>query len=195
MNMMNLVQNPAIPPFQIQHSPTTLQPPKYPQYSQPPPQVYQPPPVQYASTPQVPYRQPYSQRGGYRGRGRGRYLPRGDAQGKYQQQGKYGGPPKKYGGRSLQHYQAPRQQYGQNSNYQGQGFQGPSTNMKSYNNWNYCHTHGFDVKDEHNSSNFHNSSWNHNWQTTCENTMGGPQINKRKAYLPSQVPNPSPPQY
>ena len=80
--------------------------------------------------------------------------PRGAAQGQYQQEGKYAGSPQKYGGRSLQSYQAPIQQHGRNSNYQGQGFQSPYTNMKRYNRWNYCHTHGFDMKDEPDSSNF-----------------------------------------
>ena len=65
MNMMNLVQNPAIPPGQIQRQHTTVQPPQYPHYPQPPPQLYQPPPMQHASLPQVTYRQPYAQRGGY----------------------------------------------------------------------------------------------------------------------------------
>ena len=77
---------------------------------------------------------PYAQIGGYQGRGRGRCSPRGAAQGQYQQQGHYGGPTQKYGGCSLQPYQAPSQQYGRSSNYQG--FQGPSTNVRIYNNWN-----------------------------------------------------------
>ena len=169
---MNLVENPAITPVQIQRPSTTVQPPQYsqyPQYPKPPPQVYQNPSVQYASQPQVTYQQPYAQRGGYRGRGRGHYSPMGSAQGQYQQQGQYGGPHQQYGVRSLQLYQAPRHQYVKNSNYQGQGFQVPSTNVKRYNNWNYCHTHGFDVKDEHDSLNCLNPSWNHNWQETREN--------------------------
>ena len=125
------------------------------------------------------------------GRGRGRYSPRGEAQGKYQKQGQYGGPPKQYGGCNLQPHQAPSHHYGRNINYQR--FQGPSTNVKRYNNWNYFHTHGLYVKDENDSSNCRNPSWNHNWQATRGNTMGGSQINKIKTYLPSQVPNPSPP--
>ena len=132
MNTMNLVQNPAIPPGQSQHPHTTGQPPHYPQYPQPPSQVYQSQPMQHAAPPQVPYRQPYAQRRGYRGQGRGRYVPRGATRGQYQQQGQCGVLPQQYGGRSLQPYQAPTQQYGRNSNYQG--FQGPSTNMKRYNN-------------------------------------------------------------
>ena len=63
--------------------------------------MYQPPPMQHALPPQVTYQQPYAQRGGYRGQGRVRYLPRRAAQGQYQQQGQYGGPPQQYGGRSL----------------------------------------------------------------------------------------------
>ena len=130
MNMMNLVQKPAIPTVQSQHTPTTVQPPQYPQYPQPPPKVNQPPPVHYKSPQQVPYRKPYVQRGGYQGRGREHYLPRGDTQGHYQQQVKYVGPTQKYGGHSLQPYQALRHQYGQNRNDQGQGFQGPYENVK-----------------------------------------------------------------
>ena len=96
-------------------------------------------------------------------------------------------------GRSLQPYQAPSQQYGRNINYRG--FQGPSTNVKRYKNWNFCHTYGFDVKDKHDISNCRNTSWNHNWQETCENTMVGSQRNKSKCFLSSQVPNPIPPQH
>ena len=113
--------------------------------------------MQHASPPPVPYRKPYDQRGGYWGRGRGCYLPRVATQGQYQQHGQYGGPTQQCGGRSLQPYQAPSKKYGRNSNCQG--FHVPSTNVKRYNNWNYCHTHVFDVKDEHNRSNHHNPSW------------------------------------
>ena len=126
--------------------------------------------MQHVLPPQVPYQKTYAKKGGYQGRGSGRNLPRGVSQGQYQQQGHYGGPTQQYGGCILQPYQAPSQQYGQNSNCQG--FQGPSTKAKRYNNWNYCHTHGSNVKDEHNSSNCRNPSWNHNWQGTSENTMG-----------------------
>ena len=87
MNMMNLVQNPAIPPGQTQQPHTKGKTPHDPKYPQPPPQVCQPPPLQHPSPPQVPYRQPYAHRGGYQGRGCGHYLPRGAAQGQYQQQG------------------------------------------------------------------------------------------------------------
>ena len=55
INMMNLVQNPAIPPGQTQLQHTTGQPPQYPQYQQPPPQGYQTPPMQHASPQQIPY--------------------------------------------------------------------------------------------------------------------------------------------
>ena len=58
MNIMNLVQNPAIPPDQTHHSHTTGQPPQYPQYPQPPPQGYQPPPMQHALPSHGPYRKP-----------------------------------------------------------------------------------------------------------------------------------------
>ena len=116
LNTMNLFQNPAIPPGQKKRPHTTGKPPQYPQYPQPPPQGYKPPPMKNASPPQFTYRQPYAQRCGYRGRGRGRYLPRGAAQGRYQQQGHYGGPTQQYEGRILKTYQAPSHQYGQNSN-------------------------------------------------------------------------------
>ena len=119
-------------------------------------------------------------------------FAKGVDQGQYQQQGKYGGPIQKYGGRILQPYKSISQQYVRSSNYQG--FHGPSKNVKIYNNWNYCHTHGFDVKDDHDSSNCRNPSWKYNCQATRENTMGGSQRNKFTAYLPSQVPKLSPPQ-
>ena len=67
--------------------------------------------------------------------------------------------------------------------------------MKRYKYWNYCQTHGFDVTYEHDSSNCRNPSWNHNWQANRENTMSVSQRNMSKIYLPSQVPNPSPPQH
>ena len=149
--------------------------------------------MQHTLLPQIPYRKPYAQRGGYRGRGRGRYSPMGAAQGQYQQHGHYGGPTQQYGGRSLQPYQAPPQKYGRNCNYQG--FQGSSKNVKRYNNWNYCHTHVFHVKDEHDRSKCRNPSWNHNWQANRENKMGESQRNKSKAYLLGQLPSPSPPQH
>ena len=149
--------------------------------------------MQHALPPQVPYRKPYAQRGGYQGQGRGRYSQRGADQGQYQQQGRYVGPTKQYGGRILQPYQAPSHQYVRNSYYQG--FQGPFTNVKIYNNWNYCHTHGFDVKDEHDGSNCRNPIWNHNWPSTCGNTMGVSQRNKSKAYLPNHLTNLSPSQH
>ena len=161
MNMMNLVQNQAIPPGQTQRPQTTGNPPQYPQYQQPTPQGYQPPPIQHAAPPHIPYRDPYAQRAGYREQGRGHYFPRGAAQEQYQQQAHYGGPTQQYGGRSLQPYQAPSQKYGQSSN--NQGFKNPSTNVKRYNNWNYCHTHGFSVTYDHDISNCCNTIWNHSW--------------------------------
>ena len=81
INMMNLVQNPAIPPGQIQRPHTTGQHPQYPHYPQPPPQVYQPPSMQHSLPPQYPYQQLYAKRGGYRGQCRGDYLPRGAEKG------------------------------------------------------------------------------------------------------------------
>ena len=120
--------------------------------------------MQNTLPPQIPYQQPYAQRGGYRGRGCGHYLPMGASQGQYQQQVHYGVPTKQYGGNNLQPYQAQPQQYGRSIN--NQGFQNPFTNVKRCNNWKYCHTHVFDVTDQHESLNFHNPSWNHNWQAT-----------------------------
>ena len=61
MNMMNLVQNPAIPPGQTHRPHTIGQLAQYPQYPQPPPKGYQTPPMQHAEPPQVPYQQPYAQ--------------------------------------------------------------------------------------------------------------------------------------
>ena len=62
--------------------------------------------MKHALSTQVPYQQPYVQRYGYRGQGRGLYLTRGAAQGQYKQQVHYGVPPKQYDGCSLQPYQS-----------------------------------------------------------------------------------------
>ena len=62
----------------------------------------------------------------------------------------------------------------------------PKSIVKRHNNWNYCFSHGFDVGDDHHSENCRNPGWNHNWQATRANTMGGSNRNRHKTQLPDQ---------
>ena len=62
----------------------------------------------------------------------------------------------------------------------------PPKVFKRFNNWNYCFTHGFDVADGHTSATCLYPSWNHNWNATRNNTMGGSQKDAYKVVLPSQ---------
>ena len=59
--------------------------------------------------------------------------------------------------------------------------------IKRHKNWNYCHTHGFDVPDHHCSSNCPKPGPKHNWQATRNNIMGGLRKGQHKTMLPSQA--------
>jgi len=163
---MNMAQQQ--PPAQSQRSPAPpmytppsqaprMYAPRAPTYMMPP----TPPPIQYAPPQSSPMASPRYQPQQYRetrsrGRGRNRYAQ---------------GPP--------QQMCYPVQ--GQNAMYQR-----PPSIIKRNNNWNYCFSHGFDVADDHQSHNCQNPVWNHNWQATRSNTMGGSNKNKGKTQLPAR---------
>ena len=54
-----------------------------------------------------------------------------------------------------------------------QGRRAPPNPYKRYTNWNYCWTHGHDVKDNHTSANCYNPAPGHVWHATKQNTCGG----------------------
>ena len=87
-----------------------------------------------------------------------------------------------------QQQKAPQQQFGQPFQ-QNQGRPQRQSNLKHpiklFENWNYCHTHGFDVADNHHSGCCPAPGPNHNWTATRQNTCGGNQRGAHKTVLPS----------
>ena len=156
-----------------------------PYYPQPPQQ--QGPPHQYPmqqpphyAPPQ--YQQPYAPQyqGGYqggrgRGRGRGRGYGRGRGRGYNQGQQNYQVSPNNYQGRGQQQarYHAPP------NNQQRQGFYNKPVNApysntnKTYHNWNYCWSHGFDVEDGHTSQTCPEPVQGHVYYATRDNPCDG----------------------
>jgi hypothetical protein len=59
------------------------------------------------------------------------------------------------------------------------------TPNKWYENWNYCHTHGGDVKDGHTSATCNRRGPVHNPNATRANMMGGLPVGMHKTILPS----------
>jgi hypothetical protein len=78
--------------------------------------------------------------------------------------------------------QQPISHQGQQSS--GRGFVRP-TPYKQYENWNYCHTHGSDVKDGHTSGTCNRRGPVHNPNATRANMMGGLPAGMHKMILPS----------
>ena len=156
MNAINLVQPAAQPPPMPRRPPAVYTTP-VPHYQRPP-QAYAPPPATYQQNQPTPaYQQPTYGRGGrtpYRG-GRARGRGRGGQRGPPQQTVPY-----------------------------GQQQQQPPNPVKRHSNWNYCHTHGFDVQSDHTSENCQRPGWNHNYYATRNNTMGGSNRNQNKTVLP-----------
>ena len=78
-----------------------------------------------------------------------------------------------------------------NSNQQGAmyppGVQPPTNPVKRFENWNYCHTHGFDVDDNYTSQTCTHPGNCHNYAATRNNTMLGSIAGAHKTILPSAV--------
>ncbi len=55
---------------------------------------------------------------------------------------------------------------------------------KRWDNWNYCHTHGYDVEPDHTSATCTRPGPFHNWQATRTNNMGGSIRAQHKTILP-----------
>jgi hypothetical protein len=86
--------------------------------------------------------------------------------------------------------QQPTSHQGQQSG--GRGFVHP-TPYKQYENWNYCHTHGSDVKDGHMSAMCNRQGPVHNSNATRANMMGGLPAGMHKTILPSATGRTQPP--
>jgi hypothetical protein len=78
--------------------------------------------------------------------------------------------------------QQPTLHQGQQSG--GRGFVRP-THYKRYENRNYCHMHGGDVKDGHTSATCNRRGSVHNPNATRANMMGGLPVGMHKTILPS----------
>ena len=125
-------------------------------------------------------------RGGGRGSGRGgRRTGRGAGRGR-------GPPPTQqynYNQQTQAQYGPPQQNFQQA--FQGRGNQNRnrpaySNTNKRFANWNYCHTHGYDLPDDHDSTTCLNPAWNHVWTATRQNPCDGCQKNMHKVCLPTQ---------
>ena len=87
--------------------------------------------------------------------------------------------------------QYSQQQYGQQQQYcqpappEGQAFN-RSNPVKRVNNWNYCHTHGFDIEDHHNSSNCQNPGQYYVWTVMRANPCNGSRRKMHKTQLSGQ---------
>ena len=60
-------------------------------------------------------------------------------------------------------------------------------NVKRFENWNYCWTHGCDLPDGHTSATCYKPAQGHQFQATHNNPMGGNPKNSHKTVLPSQA--------
>jgi hypothetical protein len=71
--------------------------------------------------------------------------------------------------------------------YPTQGISNPPSPIKKFNNWNYCHTHGGDVHNNHTSATCAQPGVNNQNAATRSNTMGG---NNKGSYIKpySQLP-------
>jgi hypothetical protein len=86
--------------------------------------------------------------------------------------------------------QQPTLHQGQQSSCRG--FVHP-TPYKQYENWNYCHTHGGDIKDGHTSTRCNRQGPVHNPNATRANMMGGSPAGMHKTFLPSASSRTPPP--
>ena len=63
----------------------------------------------------------------------------------------------------------------------------PPTQIKRFNNWNYCSTHDSDVENNHTSATCACPGENCQHTATMSNTMGGSMCGMHKTFLPSTV--------
>ncbi len=88
-----------------------------------------------------------------------------------------------YNGNGSGYRQQPISHQGQQGG--GHGPVRPPTPYKQWENWNYCHMHGGDVKDAHTSATCPREGPFHNPNATRANTMGGSPAGMHKTILPS----------
>ena len=81
--------------------------------------------------------------------------------------------------------QQQQQQIPQLAPYGQQRQFGHADPYKKYNNWNYCWTHGHDVKNNHTSATCLKPAHNHVWHATKQNTCGGSNKGQHKVMYPS----------
>ena len=148
-------------------------------------QIHQPPAQPAFNTQPTPHpSSPAYMPPAYHAPGRGRGYRKNSGRGGYHQQGRHSGMghsgQKRAPGRANRN-QRPYWAQGANTPYQN-----PPSMIKRHNNWNYCYTHGYDIADDHQSHCCDNPCWNHNWQATRVNPMGGSKKNINKSQLPAQ---------
>jgi hypothetical protein len=73
---------------------------------------------------------------------------------------------------------------GGGGNYPTQGTSNPPSPIKKFNNWNYCHTHGGDIHNNHTSATCAQPGVNHLHAATKSKTMGGNNKGLLKIILP-----------
>jgi hypothetical protein len=73
---------------------------------------------------------------------------------------------------------------GGGGSYPTQGTSNPPSPIKKFNYWDYCHTHGSDIHNNHTSTTCANSGFNHQHAATRANTMGGNNKGLLKTILP-----------
>ena len=118
---------------------------------------------------------------GRRGGGRGGGTPQGYGGGGYN-----GGNPPPHGGGAT----FPTGAYNNNGNTGGGGggySATPPSPVKRFENWNYCHTHGGDIDDNHTSATCARPGEQHQRAATRTNTMNGNMRGMHKSVLPSTV--------
>ena len=177
------------------------QPYQYQQFAPPPQQQYvpqqryttnPPPPAQYNSQFQAPapFQQnqqppqtPYANNNSYRGRGR---RNRGGRNGGSGRDNAYFGQGYTQGrGAFVPHQQQPPPHQQQNNRWQQPMQNMPFSNTtKRYANYNYCWSHGHDIKEPHHSGNCPNPTLGHVWTATKQNPAGGSNKNAHKTSLP-----------
>jgi hypothetical protein len=68
--------------------------------------------------------------------------------------------------------------------YPTQGTSNPPSPIKKFNNWNFCHTHGGNIHNNHTSAICVQPGINHQHATTRSNTLGGNNKGLHKTILP-----------
>ena len=191
MNAMNMaMQNLANAGNNRQQQPP--RPPPQQHFFQPPPPHHNVPPTwqqSYTQPPaypqcgssspvQQPFTRPPTFPQGGRGRGGGRYSNWG--------RGRNGGRFRQNFANYNPNYCPPAQPF-QQMMYNTPPLQGQqnqnlpySNTYKRFNNWNYCWTHGYDIGDNHNSSNCLRPAQGHVWHATRQNPCGGSSRNQHK---------------